>query len=258
MTTNKPLRYQGVHSVRGEAKRRNREPVVAALIERIASGELGVGDHLQTEHDLGLAFGVSRTVVREVIQDLVALGLIETRPRVGARVLPMERWDRFNPMILNVLLTYNLDASLYEALREARWLIEPEVAAMAAARADADGLARIEEAFQNLAKTVDPSRDVTPQERVVADIALHRAILSACGNWVFEQFGPLFDASIVARMTLAQQAPRTDPPLALEKHRRIVDAIKVRNPGEARRATLSVLALSKPAFDDYFEEDNST
>ena len=67
----------------------------------------------------------------------------------------------------------------------------------------------------------------------------------------------MFDASIMARMALAQKAPRTDPPLALEKHRRIVDAIKGRNPSEARRATLSVLALSKPAFSDYFDDKES-
>jgi len=53
-------------------------------------------------------------------------------------------------------------------------------------------------------------------------------------------------------MALAQQAVAEDPPFALKKHRRIVDAIIARNPGEARRAALSILALSKPTYADYF------
>ena len=173
------------------------------------------------------------------------------------RVQPVEQWDRFNPLVLKALLEHGLNADLYESLREARWLIEPEVAAMAAARATAEQVNEIDAAFEKLADTVHPDKAVTPEQRMAADIALHRAILGACGNWVFERFGPLFDASIMARMALAQQAPRTDPPLALEKHRRIVDAIKAHNPSEARRATLSVLALSKPAFADYFENEES-
>ena len=240
-----------------KGKRRTREPVVAELLTRIARGDIAIGGLMPTEQELVVEFGMSRTVIREVIQDLIGFGMIQTRPRVGARVQPVEQWDRFNPLVLKALLEHGLNADLYESLREARWLIEPEVAAMAAARATAEQIGEINAAFEKLADTVHPDKAVTPEQRMAADIALHRAILGACGNWVFERFGPLFDASIMARMALAQQAPRTDPPLALEKHRRIVDAIKAHNPSEARRATLSVLALSKPAFSDYFDNEES-
>lgn len=236
------------------SKRRNREPIVSELIERVASGTIPIGGFLPIEQDLVEEFGVSRTVIREVIQDLVNLGLIETRPRVGARVQPTENWDRFNPVVLKALLSYGLDAALYEPLIEARWLIEPEVAAMAAARAGKEDIKRIEQAFVFLEEMVNPARKVTPEERMSADIAFHRSILVTCGNWVFQRFGPLFDAAIMARMALAQQAAEDDPPLALEKHRRIVRAIQDRNPSEARRATLSVLSLSKPAYADYFDD----
>lgn len=237
-----------------KSKRRHREPVVRALVERIASGVLECGAALSTEQEFAEEFGVSRTVIREVMQDLVGLGLIVTRPRVGARVEPRENWDRFSPIVLRALLDHGLDAAFYEPLIEARGLIEPEVAALAAARAKPSDIAEIEACFDRLAGLLSSGRVLTSAERVSADIAFHRSILACCNNWVFQRFGLLFDAAIMARMALAEQAQGEDPPFALQKHRRIVDAIKARNPGEARKAALSVLALSKPSYADYFAE----
>lgn len=233
-------------------KMRHREPVVRELVERIAKGNVFADGFLPREQDLVEEFGVSRTVIREVIQDLVHLGLVETGPRVGARVRPRGAWDWFNPIVLKALLAYGLDAEFYESLIEARGLIEPEVAAMAAARAQARDIEQIEACYKRLAQLVERERPVTPDERIAADIAFHRSILATSGNWVFQRFGLLFDAAIMARMALAQQAVAEDPPFALKKHRRIVDAIIARNPGEARRAALSILALSKPTYADYF------
>ena len=149
-----------------KGKRRTREPVVAELLTRIARGDIAVGGLMPTEQELVVEFGMSRTVIREVIQDLIGFGMIQTRPRVGARVQPVEQWDRFNPLVLKALLEHDLNADLYESLREARWLIEPEVAAMAAARATAEQVKEIDTAFVKLADTVHPDKDVTPEQRM--------------------------------------------------------------------------------------------
>lgn len=236
---------------RRSSKKRQREPIVEALIEEIISGMVPVGGPLPTEHQLVEVYGASRTVIREVIQDLVGLGLIETRPRVGARVCEPKKWDRLDPLVLNAELRHGLDASLYEPLIEARGIIEPEVAAMAALRAKPKDVENIKQAYEALAAMEDP----TPEQRIINDIAFHRAVLAACGNWVFQRFAPVFDAAITARMDLAMRSDSIDPPFALAKHKRIADAIADRNPGEARQATLSVLALSKPTYADYFSEE---
>lgn len=244
----------GIDKPARKSKKRHREPVVSELVERIACGKVFSNGYLPTEQELVEEFDVSRTVIREVIQDLVHLGLIETGPRVGARVRPRDQWDRFSPLILKALLAHGLDAEFYEPLIEARGLIEPEVAAMAAARATAADIENIEYCYEQLATLINRKVSATPQERVAADVIFHRSILSASGNWVFERFGLLFDAAIMARMALSQKSVDDDPPFELQKHRRIVDAIKARNPGEARRAALSVLVLSKPSYAGYFNE----
>ena len=48
------------------------------------------GGRLPTEHRLARRFHVSRSIVREAIQGLKALGIVESRPKTGLRVLPFD------------------------------------------------------------------------------------------------------------------------------------------------------------------------
>src|SRR5262245_11923930 len=69
-----------------------REPKLAdkvadLMLARILSGELGVGDRLPSERELGDQFGVSRTVVREAVRALLAKGVLDVRAGSGLRVV---------------------------------------------------------------------------------------------------------------------------------------------------------------------------
>ncbi|WP_193318558.1 GntR family transcriptional regulator [Nonomuraea phyllanthi] len=57
------------------------------LLRRIVSGELGEGDRL-IETKIAGEFGTSQAPVREALRQLEGLGLIESQPRHGSRVLP--------------------------------------------------------------------------------------------------------------------------------------------------------------------------
>ena len=59
--------------------------LVEALEQEIVTGELAPGARLD-EASLAARFGVSRTPVREALNQLVASGLVELRPRRGATV----------------------------------------------------------------------------------------------------------------------------------------------------------------------------
>ena len=60
----------------------------------------------------------------------------------GAR----DEWNLLDPLVLSWHPDVGRDKSLIDSLIEARRIIEPEAAALAAMRATADDLARIEEA----------------------------------------------------------------------------------------------------------------
>jgi GntR family transcriptional repressor for pyruvate dehydrogenase complex len=59
------------------------EVATEAISSRILHGQLAAGDRLPTERELVEQLGVSRTVLREALSSLEALGLLETRGTRG-------------------------------------------------------------------------------------------------------------------------------------------------------------------------------
>ncbi len=104
---------------------------LAALIEaQIDGGKLAAGDRLPTEHQLAMAHGVSRTVVREAVHQLKSQGLVRSRQGSGVFVTqpPAHRALAFDPKLLE-----SMDAVVQ--MVELRRVIEGEIAALAAQRA---------------------------------------------------------------------------------------------------------------------------
>ena len=64
------------------------DAAIQAIRSTIASGELAAGARMPPERVLVEQLGVSRTVVREALSSLEALGLIETRGTRGRFVSP--------------------------------------------------------------------------------------------------------------------------------------------------------------------------
>jgi DNA-binding GntR family transcriptional regulator len=61
-----------------------------AISEDIASGRVGVGERLPTEKELCAHHGVGRHTIRAAIGELVNLGMLQRRPRIGTTVIAAE------------------------------------------------------------------------------------------------------------------------------------------------------------------------
>src|SRR6201997_589652 len=99
------------------------DQVYMAIRERISSGSLPRGARVHQE-DLALDLGVSRTPVREALRRLAAEGLVEMRTNRGARVA-------------------DVDQGGMRGAYEARLVVEPGAARLAAARRPARPLSRM-------------------------------------------------------------------------------------------------------------------
>lgn len=66
------------------------QEIMAAISEDISSGRVAVGARLPTEQELCAQHNVGRHTVREAVRGLVEAGMVERRPRVGARVISAE------------------------------------------------------------------------------------------------------------------------------------------------------------------------
>lgn len=202
--------------------------VIAAQLEQaIRANELEPGDRLPTEQNLASEFGVGRTSVREALQKLRALGLVETRKGLGNFVKHSQAGDQLAEF---VNWTAGDPASIAQLL-EARIALETLAAALAAARATDAERAEI----QRLASAPPPpATDPPGVDALVAwDTKFHMAILAAGRNRVVSRLHEVLIAELTdfrrRTLTLPWAASRS-----AQDHAAIAAAISRRDVAGAR------------------------
>lgn len=209
--------------------------VIAQIHEALAAGELQPGQRLPPERELATTLGVSRGSVRQALGALEVLGVIHSRPGEGTFVSQSGRATLL--AVLDELLaeeTWN-PIELFEPRR----ILEPEVAALAAERAepeDVDQIARVlREAEERVARS---------QVAMEEDLAFHLAVARANHNEatfrLIQRLADLMQKKVwelYKRLALREEELH---PHFME-HRRIFEAIRDRDPGGARRAMIDHL-----------------
>jgi GntR family transcriptional regulator, transcriptional repressor for pyruvate dehydrogenase complex len=117
------------------------ERVASRLLELIQSGNLAPGDKLPHETDLAKALQVSRPTVREALRGLSMMGVVESRQGEGHFVTDLKPERLVAPLSFAV----SLDTYTHDTLFRARAVIDPALAADAAARATEADMAKLEE-----------------------------------------------------------------------------------------------------------------
>jgi len=213
--------------------------ITKAIASDIFSGRYAPGTSLPTENDLGIEYGVSRTVIREALKVLAAKGLLLSRPRIGTIVCEADNWNIIDPQVLAWHPSHVLDAKLFEAILETRRAIEPLVAELAAERATLQEIADLDAAWRRMS---DASGDVAAFSR--ADIEYHRILYGAGHNPIFRQIGGMIDAALSFALKATTETAPERLKQALRAHRAVVDALRLKDGAAARRAAEDILALA--------------
>jgi GntR family transcriptional repressor for pyruvate dehydrogenase complex len=151
-----------------------RAQAVAGEIQELIRREgIGPGGSLPSEHALARRFGVSRPLLREAIQSLKTLGVVDSRPRRGLRVLPFEPESHLDPMIRRIR-TAEERADLYELRR----LLEPGVLRLAGRRARPLEL----DALEAMLRVPFPRGREAVREGLERDVRFHEALWRIAGN----------------------------------------------------------------------------
>lgn len=151
--------------------------VADELRAQIVAGVLAAGERLPTEPELAQLFGVSRGTVREALRVLASQHLIKTTRGVqgGSFVAspdPAQLIEDMGGALGVLVMTPRLSVS---NLLEARLLLEPVAARLAAERADEDTVQAVRLAAKAPRDARDPS-GFTPH------INFHTTVLMATGN----------------------------------------------------------------------------
>jgi GntR family transcriptional regulator, transcriptional repressor for pyruvate dehydrogenase complex len=226
--------------------KRMSDQVFEQLKDLIFRGQLKPGERLMTERELAQELGVSRPTVREAINKLVAMHLLEHRQGQGTFVNPPTASADRNPLaaVLN-----GQEAGLMDLL-EVRLGLECNAVALAARRATEEDIREIEKCVQEMAVAVGEGNLGSD-----ADITFHMALAYASKNVVqIHIMKSLYDLLFYGIQENLQHL-YTEPinlQGVLDQHTDILKAIRRHDPDEAYAAMKRHITFVQ----DFFQERN--
>jgi len=205
--------------------------IVAQIRELIAQGRIQPGDRLPPERELADLFKASRNSVRDALRVLEQMGLIETRHGDGNYVRTLSPEELTEPLASLLLQSREQMRELWEVRR----VFEPAVAEYAAQRITAEELDELSGVLAEQQAQVSLGRT-----GLLEDTQFHYGIAEAARNPVLLRvIDTIVDLLHASRERSLQQGDR--PQQSLAGHRRILDALRHRDPGQARAAMLQHL-----------------
>jgi DNA-binding FadR family transcriptional regulator len=118
------------------------EAIVHRIKKQITDGRLLAGHKLPAEREMARQFKTSRVSVREAYRSLEEVGVLRIRRGAdgGAFVAELDH----EPVLRSLALVLGLGKTTHKELTEARMLIEPPIARLAALRARKEDIVRLE------------------------------------------------------------------------------------------------------------------
>lgn len=219
------------------------QQITRQLLETIISGHYQPGDLLPAERDLASMFQVSRAAVREALGTLAAKGIVSVRQGRGTTINPVEEWNKLDPEVFLLLR----GDQVFEELSEMRYIIEPEVAALAAVNITAEEL-------EELRLVADLPESDSVEQHVKRDTLFHLQITKATHN-------PILMMVLTSTYDLLAESRRRtfevpgELPKARGWHEAIFAAIESHDPEAARQTMRAHILQVRDAHRRYVESD---
>lgn len=205
------------------------DTLITEIQRMIADQGLGPGQKLPSETELATQFGVGRSTVREAMKALALMRVVEISPGRGTFLREQIQPPLADARMRRIRLQDSRAVEVYEA----RKAIEVELAALAAERATAEDLQRIQSALEEMVRTIQDEDSFA-----AADIKFHLAVAAAAKNSLLAQFysyaGDIVSNVIHQIIELPSVKSRS---IAL--HSRTFQAIAKRDPAAARSSILN-------------------
>lgn len=194
------------------------EIVVERLNAQIRSGELKSGEKLPTERAMAESMGVSRTVIREAIRDMVESNILELRN--GRSYVRQLTFDEIVTNICDSIVPGQI--SLLEIM-EVRTVLEIYIVKKAAENITEEQIEEIQKSIDNMKKLMDEG-----DKGSVEESAFHRGLAEATGNSALKSIYVLCEdlLSSTQHNTWKGAQAHGAPNTAVADHQAILDAIR--------------------------------
>ena len=206
---------------------RVRDQVFDQLKDQIFKGSWQPGSKIPSENELATLLGVSRVSIREGLQKLATLGLLDTRHGEGTYVKEFS-----GDIYLNTLFPLlALDKLNILQVLEYRKVMDTGSVALAVERATEDDIDEMERIYKAMTDNADEAGDLGKFAQ--ADLDFHLAVSKATKNPIFIKVNSIIkDVLSVSMEGIVRALGKHD---GLHYHRKIIDAIKKRDGEEAKR-----------------------
>ncbi len=205
------------------------EQIARRIQADISAGKLQPGEKLPAEREMARQLAVSRVSVREAYRALAEMGLVDVKRGAegGAFITDLDH----EPVSRSLSLMLRLGRTSLEELTEARVLLEPIVARLAAERADAAAIERLDDLVQKQETAIHGDGDLRRY-----DLQFHRLVAACTGNLpLIIMMNSLADLALeaISHMDLGRDVNEH----VVDFHAQIADAIRSGD-GEAAHAIM--------------------
>lgn len=212
------------------------DKVVQSLRILIEHNNMQVGDRLPAERKLCEQLSVSRSSLREAIQQLTSMGILQSRGGAGTFLQQLSsNWSQYQ-IVQPLSHLIDQDPAYRFDVQEARIVLEGGTAWYAAQRATPEDLLNIRRCYEQISHSQGLGND---DQAAQADAKFHLAIAEASHNLVLIQMmRSLFDLlqfNVVLGRRKVYSEPRRFDQLHLQHHQ-VMAAIERRDPEAARKA----------------------
>jgi len=232
-STSAGIRQPGLH-----------EQVLARIGPDLVAEVLGAGQVLRIE-ELEARYGVSRTVIREVVKVLESLQIVTSRRRVGVRVRPRHEWNVFDPRIIRWRLDGPDRAEQLRSLSELRHAIEPVAAELAAKHTTPEQCGTLTGAVIGMSVS-GKAGDL--EAYLAHDVVFHQVLLEASGNEMFAALAPVIGEVLTGRTRHDLMHARPSV-AAIRLHGDVAQAVAGGSPEQARQAMDAIVEEAMDAMD---------
>lgn len=222
------------------------EQVCDLLENEIVKGTFAVGDKLPTEKELAEMYRVSRTVIREATKILKQKGRLASF--VGKGTFVIDETERGIESSLNAMIRMNPETS-FNHLIEVREILEPAMAALAAAKASEEQIKELEKAVARMDRSIEA--DAHKDDFLDADSKFHGLLAEATGNPIIAMLVKPLGVLIRQQQEYMAFEVAGGSVHSQKYHRRISEAIKQRDPERARTEMLEHI---RQVFTDIYDK----
>src|SRR5262249_41422987 len=211
------------------------ERVAEQLMEEIDRQQLPPGSRLPSEREIVQRLGVGRSTVREALNGLALVGVIEIHHGKGVFVADAPK-DHQAPREIGAALA----RSLTQELLEAREPVESEIARLAAKRRTPSDLAELQDTLERHEQLLSENRSAAKYGAL-----FHRQLADAAHNQVLASFVNSIQRQLIERGNRLEELPGYRE-WELAEHKEIFEAIRSGDPdGAAARLHQHLAAMQQ-------------